>query len=65
MHIILTQTLSERLLSVLASKIKYDKSYEYLMNEYMGLMFGSDGIYLNNPNITVGDVKDLTIFFMF
>lgn len=42
-------------------KIKYDKSYEYLMNEYMGLMFGSDGIYLNNPNITVGDVKDLTI----
>lgn len=42
-------------------KIKYDRAYEYLMNEYTGLMFGSDGIYLDNPNITVNSINDLTV----
>ena len=42
-------------------KIKYDRVYEYNMNEYMGFMFGSDGIYLDNPKITVGDVAKLTV----
>ena len=40
-------------------KIKYDKAYEYDMNEYYGLMFGSDGIYLDNPQITIGDINKL------
>ena len=42
-------------------KIKYDRVYEYNMNEYMGFMFGSDGIYLDNPQITVDDVAKLTV----
>lgn len=42
-------------------KIKYDRVYEYSMNEFFGFMFGSDGIYLDNPNISVKDIKDLTI----
>lgn len=41
-------------------KIKYDRVYEYNMNEYMGFMFGSDGIYLDNPQIDVKDINNLT-----
>lgn len=38
-------------------KIKYDKVYEYTMNEFMGgFMVGSNGVYLNdNSNIEVMD----------
>ena len=39
-------------------KINYDRVYEYLMNEYMGIMFGSDGIYLDNPIIEI-DNRDI------
>lgn len=31
-------------------KIKYDRVYEYLSNEYMGLLIGSDSIYYYNEN---------------
>ena len=40
-------------------KIKYDRVYEYNMNEYMGILLGSDGIYLDNPNITTEELSDL------
>ena len=42
-------------------KIKYDRAYEYIMNEYIGFMFGSDGIYLDSEGIELGDITDLTI----
>lgn len=43
-------------------KIKYDKVYEYNMNEYMGILIGSDGIYIDNPNIEIKDVMNLTTY---
>lgn len=43
-------------------KINYDRVYEYNMNEYMGLMLGADGIYLDNPNIDVQVLSDLTTY---
>lgn len=34
-------------------KIKYDRVYEYLNNEYMGIMFGSDGLYNNAIDLSI------------
>lgn len=34
-------------------KIKYDRVYEYLNNEFMGLMFGSDGLYIDSTTLSV------------
>ena len=41
-------------------KIKYDRVYEYNMNEFMGVMIGSDGIYVNS-DVTVNDLHDNNI----
>lgn len=34
-------------------KIKYDRVYEHLSNEYMGFLFGSDGFYFFNDSPSV------------
>ena len=38
-------------------KIKYDRVYEYNMNEYMGIMIGSDGKYIHS-NVKVENLAD-------
>lgn len=38
-------------------KIKYDRVYEYMSNEYMGFMIGSDGLYFNNETINIEELE--------
>lgn len=38
-------------------KIKYDKCYTHTMNEFFGIMFGSDGVYYNTGSIFEGGGK--------
>lgn len=40
-------------------KITYDRCYEYTMNEIMGFMFGSDGIYIDNEIKLDTNVKNI------
>ena len=52
-HIILTQTLTERIMSVLASKIKYDKSG---VNKVINSMIQELDIYKNNGYLSIDDI---------
>lgn len=38
-------------------KIKYDKCYTHTMNEFFGIMFGSDGVYYNTGSLFEGAGK--------
>lgn len=38
--------------------IKYDKVYEYNWNEIMGILIGTDGIYVNNEEIGVKHINN-------
>ena len=40
-------------------KITYDRCYEYTMNEIMGFMFGSNGIYVDNEVVFNTSVKNI------
>ena len=53
MRIVLTQTLSERIVSVLATKIKYDKSG---VNKIINAMTQELNIYKNNGFLSVDDI---------
>ena len=52
-HIILTQTLTERIMTVLASKIKYDKSG---VNKVINAMIQELDIYKNNGYLSIDDI---------
>ena len=53
MRILLTQTLTERIMSVLASKIKYDKTG---INKVINAMVQELNIYKNNGYLSVDDI---------